>query len=94
MSQQDIAVEWIWRVKEKEEVRVGPKSIKTTIWVAVFVTWGYHNKIPQAGWAQTMDSNFLTVLEVGNWSAGVLANMVLGEGTLSCRGLPSRCILT
>ena len=29
-----------------------------------------------------MDSNFLTVLEVGNWSAGVLANMVLGEGTL------------
>lgn len=51
LSQQDIAVEWIWRVKEKEDIRVGPKSIKTTIWVAVFVTWGYLNKIPQAGWA-------------------------------------------
>ena len=50
LSQQDVAVEWIWRVKENEEVRVGPKSINTTNWVAVFVTWGCHNKIPQAGW--------------------------------------------
>ena len=51
LSQQDVAVQWIWRVKEKEEVRVGPKSINTTNWVAVFITWGCHNKIAQARWA-------------------------------------------